>query len=58
MLEVFDQIKHDNFQTVLIEKKEDLWEGFKSFLNRDRSGMLKLQAARKSVSEGAGSATP
>jgi sporulation protein YhbH len=59
MLEVFDQLKFDNFQTVLIEKKEDLWPGFKSFLNRDKSGMLKQREQRQqAASEGAGSATP
>ena len=37
MLEVFEQIKHDNFHKVVIEKKEDLWPGFKSFLSKDKS---------------------
>lgn len=57
MLEVFEQIKAENFQTILIEKKEDLWTGFKNFLSRDRSGSLRASPQRPS-SEGAGPATP
>lgn len=55
MLEVFNQIKHDNFQAVIIEKKEDLWPGFKSFLTKER---LVLEPSVKASSEGATSATP
>lgn len=36
MLEIFGKIKADNFQTVTIEKKEDLWPGFKSLLDKDK----------------------
>jgi len=57
MLEVFGAIKHDNFQMVVIERKEDLWPGFKSFLTRDRSVAAK-GADTKVPSEGAASATP
>jgi uncharacterized protein len=35
MLEVFNQIKHQNFQAIVIEKKEDLWAGFRAFMMRD-----------------------
>lgn len=56
MLEVFANVKKDNFQTVVIEKKEDLWPGFKSFLTRDRSDAFGPQP--KAASEGAASATP
>lgn len=56
MLEVFGQIKRDNFQMVVIEKKEDLWPGFKSFLARDKSERDK--AKKQTTSEGAASATP
>ena len=55
MLEVFAQVKADNFQTVTIEKKEDLWPAFKGFLTRDKSKTL---AAATTTSEGATSATP
>lgn len=56
MLEVFGQIKHDNFQMITIEKKEDLWPGFKSFLTRDRSGSF--GSPDSGPSEGATSAMP
>ena len=36
MLEVFGQIQVENFQMVVIEKKEDLWPAFKTFMNKDR----------------------
>lgn len=35
MLEVFSKLKKDNFQSITIEKKEDLWTGFRSFMLRD-----------------------
>jgi sporulation protein YhbH len=37
LLETFRKIDADNFQTVLIERKEDVWPSFKAFLKRDRS---------------------
>ena len=55
MLEVFLQIKHENFQAIVIEKKEDLWTGFKSFLTREKQQVFTLN---KEASEGATSATP
>lgn len=58
MLEVFNQIKHENFQMIVIEKKEDLWPGFKSFLSRDKSNRVQPEVSKKEVSEGATSATP
>ena len=35
MLEIFGQIQLPNFHTSLIEKKEDLWPAFKSFLTKE-----------------------
>lgn len=58
MLEVFRQIKHENFHMILIEKKEDLWPGFKSFLTRDRSLIFGPKSDNSTTSEGASSATP
>jgi len=58
MLEVFAQVQADNFQMVTIEKKEDLWPAFKSFLSKDRSNVLGGSQGRKTTSEGASSATP
>jgi sporulation protein YhbH len=37
MLDVFKQIQHGNFQMISIQKKEDLWPGFKSFLTKDKN---------------------
>ena len=35
MLEVYGNINKPNFQAVVIEKREDLWEGFRAFMLRD-----------------------
>lgn len=37
LLETFKQIDSDNFQTVLIERKEDVWPSFRAFLGKDRA---------------------
>lgn len=37
MLTVFELIKANNFQIVLIERKEDVWPRFKDFLLKDKS---------------------
>ncbi|MCB0309955.1 MAG: sporulation protein YhbH [Bdellovibrionales bacterium] len=57
MLEVFNQVKRDNFQMVVIERKEDLWPSFKSFLSKDRDEAARYQAESKSIAEGAKAAT-
>jgi sporulation protein YhbH len=36
MLNIFRRLDADNFQTVLVERKEDIWSSFKAFLARDR----------------------
>ncbi|MGH7786284.1 MAG: YeaH/YhbH family protein [Candidatus Binatia bacterium] len=36
MLNVFRRLEADNFQTVLIERKEDVWPSFKALLAKDR----------------------
>ena len=36
MLNIFRRLEADNFQTVLIERKEDIWASFKAFLAKDR----------------------
>lgn len=46
MLEVFANIDRPNFQAIVIEKKEDLWPGFRAFLMRDA-------ATRDTVTSGA-----
>ena len=35
MLEVFSQIDRPNFHAIVIEKKEDLWDGFRAFMLKD-----------------------
>ena len=45
MLEVFNGIDRPNFQAIVIEKKEDLWPGFRAFLMRD-------SAVRETVTTG------
>jgi sporulation protein YhbH len=37
MLERFRRLEAENFQSVLIERREDIWPAFKSFLARDRA---------------------
>jgi sporulation protein YhbH len=39
MLDMFRRIEADNFQSVLIERKEDIWPSFKTFLSRDKVAM-------------------
>jgi uncharacterized protein len=37
MLNIFRRLEADNFQTVLIERKEDIWPSFKALLAKDRA---------------------
>ena len=37
MIQFFSQIQEANFQTVQIQKKEDIWTSFKTFLSKDRA---------------------
>ena len=37
MIRTFSQLEFGNFQTILIERKEDVWPSFKSFLAKDRA---------------------
>jgi uncharacterized sporulation protein YeaH/YhbH (DUF444 family) len=36
MIPFFSQIQADNFQTVQIRGKEDIWPSLKSFLSKER----------------------
>jgi hypothetical protein len=36
MLNIFRRLDAENFQTVLIERKEDIWPSFKAFLAKER----------------------
>ncbi len=57
MLEIFGKIQRDNFQMLVIEKKEDLWPAFKSFLTKDRTSPLNATPENTTTSEGASSVT-
>ena len=37
MITFFSQIQESNFQTVQIQKKEDIWTSFRIFLSKDRA---------------------
>lgn len=37
MIQFFSQIQEPNFQTVQIQRKEDIWPSFKTFLTKDRA---------------------
>lgn len=37
MIQFFSQLQADNFQTVQIQRKEDIWPAFKAFLTKDRA---------------------
>jgi sporulation protein YhbH len=37
MIQFFSQLEAENFQTVQIQRKEDIWTSFKAFLSRERA---------------------
>ena len=37
MIQFFSQLQADNFQTLQIQRKEDIWPSFKAFLTKDRA---------------------
>lgn len=37
MLDRFRRLKAENFQSVLIERREDIWPSFRAFMSRDRA---------------------
>lgn len=47
MLDVFQNIEQPNYQAVVIEKKEDLWEAFRKFMMRDSATAEALQSPPK-----------
>lgn len=40
MLNLFRRLDADNFQTVVIERKEDIWPSFRAFLGKDRAKLV------------------
>ncbi|MDG2307279.1 MAG: DUF444 family protein [Candidatus Binatia bacterium] len=49
MLSLFRRLDADNFQTVVIEKKEDIWPAFRSFLSKDRAGLITEKAPEEAA---------
>jgi len=45
MLNIFRRLEADNFQTVLIERKEDIWPSFKAFLAKEKPRQAEVAAA-------------
>jgi len=45
MLNLFRRLDADNFQTVVIERKEDIWPSFRAFLSKDRAKLADAGAA-------------
>ncbi|MBP9838851.1 MAG: sporulation protein YhbH [Proteobacteria bacterium] len=58
MLEVFSGIDKENFQAIVIEKKEDLWTGFRAFLMKDAAVKDALSNNSKDKSEDNQATTP
>src|SRR5439155_19304969 len=44
MLNIFRRLEADNFQTVLIERKEDIWPSFKAFLAKESPRQAEVAA--------------
>lgn len=45
MLNLFRRLDAENFQTVVIERKEDIWPSFRAFLAKDRAGIAEASPA-------------
>lgn len=45
MLNIFRRLEAENFQTVLIERKEDIWPSFKAFLAREQAKEAAVSAS-------------
>ena len=49
MLTIFRRLQADNYQTVLIERKEDIWPSFRAFLSKEEGE--RTQASARSAQE-------
>jgi len=58
MLDVFNNIERQNFQAIVIEKKEDLWQGFRAFMMRDATVREVVGAGAKEKPDTGGTVTP
>lgn len=56
MLDVFKNISRDNFEAIIVEKKEDLWPGLRNFLMRDKANRESVLGGGSTEEES--SATP
>jgi uncharacterized sporulation protein YeaH/YhbH (DUF444 family) len=45
MLNIFRRLEADNYQTVLIERKEDIWPSFRAFMAKERGERTQANAA-------------
>ncbi len=45
MLNLFRRLDAENFQTVVIERKEDIWPSFRTFLSKDREKLASTAGA-------------
>jgi len=45
LLNLFRRLDADNFQTVVIERKEDIWPSFRAFLSKDRAKLSETSSA-------------
>jgi sporulation protein YhbH len=52
MMEVFSAIEAPNFQALVIEKKEDLWKAFRSFMMKDANIKDALQQGQGETARG------
>ena len=58
MLDVFSAIDRANFQAIVIEKKEDLWHGFRSFMLRDAVVKDTMAGPKEPAKDKAAASTP
>ena len=49
MLNIFRRLEADNYQTVLIERKEDIWPSFRAFMSKEQGE--RTQASARSAAE-------
>ena len=45
MLNIFRRLEADNYQTVLIERKEDIWPSFRAFMSKEEGERTQANAA-------------
>jgi sporulation protein YhbH len=58
MLDVFKGMDRDNFEAIIVEKKEDLWPGLRNFLLRDKANRESVFGGGSGPNKKESSATP